>query len=143
MQYTVRVLIDPKGNEVKLDAICRIFSSMVRMAYNRLLEGKRPNEVVRLLQDRYSVSNWRWCQWAITHAQSVVRSQRELLPLYHEMYDEKIAHIKQKRTAWRILSRGRDMQRESRSLSGRKQRSKSTSLQEPCPESCSGRASYL
>jgi predicted transposase len=52
MQYTVRVLIDPKGNEVKLDAICRIFSSMVRMAYNRLLEGKRPNEVVRLLQNR-------------------------------------------------------------------------------------------
>jgi len=96
MQYTVRALIDPKGNEVKLDAIYRIFSSMVRMAYNRLLEGKRPNEVVRLLQNRYSVSNWRWCQWAITQAQSVVRSQRELLPLYHEMYDEKIARIKQK-----------------------------------------------
>jgi predicted transposase len=62
---------------------------MVRTAYNRLLEGKRSNEIVRLLQTRYGVENWRWCQWAIAQAQAVIKSQKELLPLYAEMYDEK------------------------------------------------------
>jgi len=89
MQYTVRALVEPLGSGARLDLICRTFSSMVRTAYNRLLEGKRSNEIVRLLQTRYGVENWRWCQWAIAQAQAVIKSQKELLPLYAEMYDEK------------------------------------------------------
>ena len=96
MQYTVRTLIDLRGNEARLDAICRTFSSMVRTVYNRLLEGKKENEIVRLLQARYGVENWRWCQWAIRQAQSVIQSQHELLPLYIEMYEEKIAKVKRR-----------------------------------------------
>ena len=96
MQYTVRALIEPEGNEAKLDSICRTFSSMVRTAYNRLLEEKRSNEIVRLLQARYGVENWRWCQWAIAQARGVVKSQRELLPLYVEMYAQKIAKVERK-----------------------------------------------
>ena len=96
MQYTIRALIDPSGSEAKLDSICRVFSSMVRTAYNRLLEGKRTGEIVRLLQTRYGVENWRWCQWATRQAQGIIRSQRELLPLYLEMYGEKIAKVKRK-----------------------------------------------
>ena len=96
MQYTIRALVEPQGGEAKLDAICRTFSSMVRTAYDRLLERKRSNEIVRLLQARYGVENWRWCQWAIVQAQSVIRSQRELLPLYVNMYDEKIARVKRR-----------------------------------------------
>lgn len=96
MQYTARALIDSRGNEVRLDSICRTFSSMVRTAYNRLLEGKRTNEIIRLLQARYGVENWRWCQWAITQAQAVIRSQKELLPLYVEMYEEKIARVRRR-----------------------------------------------
>jgi len=96
MQYTVRALIEPYGNESKLDAACHTFSSMVRTAYNRLLEGKRSKEIVRLLQARYSIENWRWCQWAIVQAQAVIKSQRELLPLYVEMYAQKITRVRRR-----------------------------------------------
>jgi len=96
MQYTVRALVEPLKNGARLDAICRTFSSMVRTAYNRLLEGKRKTEIVRLLQARYSVENWRWCQWAIVQAQAVIKSQKELLPLYVDMYEEKIAHVRRR-----------------------------------------------
>jgi predicted transposase len=94
MQYTVRALVEPLGGEARLDSICRTFSSMVRTAYNRLLDGKRTNEIVRLLQARYGVKNWRWCQWAIVQAQAVIKSQKELLPLYVEMYGEKISRVR-------------------------------------------------
>lgn len=96
MQYTARVLVEPRGNEARLGAICRTFSSMVRTAYNRLLEGKRANEILRLLQARYSVENWRWRQWAVVQARATIKSQKELLPLYVEMYEEKIARVKRK-----------------------------------------------
>ena len=96
MQYTVRALVNPRGNKARVGSICRTFSSMVRTAYNRLLEGKRTNEIVRLLQARYGVENWRWCQWTITQAQAVIRSQKELLPLYAEMYGEKITRVRRR-----------------------------------------------
>ena len=95
MQYTVRVYLKPSEHGVRmLDSICRTYSSMVRTAYNRLLEGKRMHNIVRLLQVRYGIENWRWCEWSIRQAQGVINSQRELLPLYVEMYEEKIAHVK-------------------------------------------------
>ena len=96
LQYTVRALVEPRGNETRLDGICRVFSSMVRSAYNCLLEGERSSEIVRLLQQRYGVHNWRWCQWAIAQARATIESQRELLPLYVEMYAQKISRVKRR-----------------------------------------------
>ncbi|MDI6884386.1 MAG: hypothetical protein QMD00_04595, partial [Hadesarchaea archaeon] len=64
--------------------------------YNRLLEGKRTNGIVHLLQARYGVENWRWCQWAIAQAQGIIQSQKELLPLYVEMYAQKIARVRRR-----------------------------------------------
>ena len=96
MQYTVRASIETICNNARLDGICRTFSSMVRAAYNRLLEGKRTNEIVRLLQMQYGIENWRWCQWAIAQAQAIIKSQKELLPLYVEMYEEKIVRVKRR-----------------------------------------------
>ncbi|MDI6883705.1 MAG: hypothetical protein QMD00_00970 [Hadesarchaea archaeon] len=97
MQYTIRALVNPQSNEVRLDGICRTFPSMVRTAYNRLLERKRTNEIVRLLQTRYGIENWRWCQWVIMQAQGIIRSQKELLSLYIGMYEKKIASVR-----WRM-----------------------------------------
>ncbi len=96
MRYTVRALVKPHGNKARLDAICRVFSSMVRTAYNQLFESKKTCEVMRLLRARYGIENWRWCQWAIREAGSLIRSQRELLPLYVEMYRERIARVRLK-----------------------------------------------
>jgi len=107
MKFTVRALVEPLGNEVRLDLICRTFSSMVRTTYNQLRQGRRTDEIVKLLQTRY-VENWRWCQWAILQAQATISSQRELLPLYVEMYAEKICRvrIKMERTADPLKKRG-------------------------------------
>jgi predicted transposase len=96
LHYTIRALVEPQGNEARLEAICRTFSSMMRTAYNRLLEGDWTSKIVRLLQTRYGVGNWRWCQWAIAQARGIVRSQKELLSLYAEMYKQKIARVKRR-----------------------------------------------
>jgi hypothetical protein len=42
------------------------------------------------------VENWRWCQWALQDAQAGIDSQKGLLPIYAEMYTEKIAKIRNK-----------------------------------------------
>jgi len=98
MKFTVRTLIEPLGNEARLDLVCRTFSSMVRTTYNQILEGKQTNKIVNILKTRYGIENWRWCQWAILQAQTTINSQRELLPLYVEMYAEKIARVRRKMT---------------------------------------------
>jgi hypothetical protein len=97
MKFTVRALVEPLGNEAKLNLICRTFSSMVRTAYNQLL-GKRADDVVNLLQTHYGIGNWRWRQWAIVQAQATIDAQRNLLPLYAEMYQEKIKCARRKMT---------------------------------------------
>jgi len=99
VQYTIRARVKSE-NEAKLEPICHTFSSMVRTAYNQLL-NKRMKDVVNLLQTRYGIENWRWCQWAIVQAQATIDAQRALLPLYAEMYQEKICRVrrKMKRTA--------------------------------------------
>lgn len=93
MQYTIR---GTAGTEDRLNQPCRTFQSMTRTAYNRLQENRPSEPVVRQLQERYMVENWRWCQWAIVDAQAMTESQRELLPLYVEMYAEKIARVRKK-----------------------------------------------
>ena len=53
MQFTVRAKLLPTEEEkIKLDALSRIFPSMVRFAYNRLFEGFREYEVVKLLYEK-------------------------------------------------------------------------------------------
>jgi len=108
MKFTIRALVEPLGNEARLDLISRTFSSMVRTAYNQLRKDRQTDEVVKLLQTRYGIENWRWCQWAILQAQATINSQRELLPIYVEMYAEKIARVRRKmeRTADPLKKKG-------------------------------------
>jgi hypothetical protein len=96
MQYTLRASASPEENEAKLDTASRTFQSMTRTAYNRQQENMKPTLILRQLQERYGVENWRWHQWALIEAEAMAESQRVLLPLYVEMYTDKIARVKKK-----------------------------------------------
>jgi len=84
MQFTVRAkLLPAEDEEFKLNSLLRIFPSMVRFSYNRLLEKYKTYDVVKMLYDKF-IPNARWCQWAVKEAQANINSQKELLPLYIE-----------------------------------------------------------
>ena len=80
MQFTVRAkLLPSKEEEAKLNTLSRIFPSMVRYAYNRLIEGYGFYDIVKMLYELF-IPNARWCQWAVKEAQAILKSQKELLP---------------------------------------------------------------
>lgn len=84
MLFTVRAKLLPNSNnELKICTLSRMFPSMVRFAYNRLIEKHGAYDVVRMLYDKF-IPNARWCQWAVKEAQAIIESQGELLPLYIE-----------------------------------------------------------
>lgn len=93
MQFTVRCSV---SDDQRLDGICRIFQSMTRTSYNRLLEGKAQREIELALLERYGVRNLLWRRNAIIQAKSIIGSQRELLPLYLEELGWKIHQVKRK-----------------------------------------------
>ena len=96
MQYTVRGKLLPSKEETfLLDTMCRVFMSMVRFAYKRLLQGLKYYEVTRILYDVF-IPNARWCQWAVEEAEALKEAMEELLPVLVEEYNRKIELIKKK-----------------------------------------------
>lgn len=69
---------------------------MERTAYNLLRDRMKENHVVRILQERYKVANWRWCESAVNQAEEVYKSQQEVLRYRIELYKEKIRNTKLK-----------------------------------------------
>ena len=96
MQYTVRGKLLPSEDEaILLDTLCRVFMSMVRFAYKRLLQGLDSYEVTRILYDVF-IPNARWCQWAVEEAKALKEAMEELLPVLVEEYNRKIELINKK-----------------------------------------------
>ncbi len=93
MQFTALGRLD---EDPRLEECCRIFESMVRTSYNRILEEGEQREVELALLERYGVGNLLWRRNAIIEAKSVISSQRELLPLYVEELEWKIQRVQNK-----------------------------------------------
>jgi hypothetical protein len=93
LQFTVRC---DAGHDPRLDEVCRVFPSMTRTSYNRLLEDKTQREIELGLLERYGVRNLLWRRNAIIQAKSIIESQRKLLPLYVEKLEWKIQRVKKK-----------------------------------------------
>ncbi len=94
MQYTIRAFVD--GKDVRLDEICRVFSSMERAAYNLLREEEAAGAIKRILRERYFVWNARWIQSAINQARAVMESQKEGIQYRIEMCSEKVRNTREK-----------------------------------------------
>jgi len=98
LQFTARSLLDPscEAESVRLDSICRVFSIMVRSAYNASLEGNCYVCAKRMLKRRYFIKNARWRQWAIDEARAKIEAQKEIIPLYVKDLSWKIERVKNK-----------------------------------------------
>ena len=59
-----------------LDDLLRVFSSMKRYAFNRLLEGKTPQQLHKTLPPMFRM-NKRYAEDAVLKAQSILSSQKE------------------------------------------------------------------
>ena len=94
MQYTIRAFVS--GRDERIEGICRAFPSMERTAYNLLRDDAGETAVVRVLQERYGVTNWKWSESAINQAKSILKSQEEVLKYTIELYEEKISNTKEK-----------------------------------------------
>ncbi len=75
---TIQARLKVKGEEKKtLDDLMRRWSSCMRFAYKRLLEGKTRNELKRELQTKFNL-NSRYVDDAILEAQSIITLSKEL-----------------------------------------------------------------
>ena len=87
MQVTVRAGLEVEDRE-RLDDLMRVYQSALRLAYNRLLEGKTDNEVVRLIRSVFGL-NSQYAYSALVEAKEVISSQKRLLKVYVKELDKK------------------------------------------------------
>ncbi|MDG1622306.1 transposase, partial [Bacillus mobilis] len=78
-----------------LITLIRTFESAKRYSFNRLIEGENEKELIKKLQPKYLL-NKRFCEDAILQAQTILFSQKELLPVYLENNQKKLEKTSQK-----------------------------------------------
>ncbi|TCJ83602.1 UNVERIFIED_ORG: IS605 OrfB family transposase [Bacillus cereus] len=78
-----------------LITLIRTFESAKRYSFNRLIEGENEKELIKKLQPKYLL-NKRFCEDAILQAQTILFSQKELLPVYLENNQKKLEKTLQK-----------------------------------------------
>ncbi|MBA2872489.1 IS605 OrfB family transposase [Anoxybacillus calidus] len=95
---TVRVIKIVSNDESQLrslDELLRVFCSAKRYAFNRLLEGRNAKEIIKHLPHQFPL-NKRYAEDAVLLAQSLITSQRELLPMRIEDVQAKIEKTEKK-----------------------------------------------
>ena len=95
---TVRVMKIVSNDEThlrSLDELMRVFGSAKRYAFNRLLEGRNAKEIIKHLPHQFRL-NKRFAEDAVLLAQSLISSQRELLPIRLEDVQAKIEKTEKK-----------------------------------------------
>ncbi|KYD11309.1 transposase [Saccharococcus caldoxylosilyticus] len=95
---TVRVMKIVSHDESQLrslDELMRVFCSAKRYAFNRLLEGRNAKEIIKHLPHQFRL-NKRFAEDAVLLVQSLISSQRELLPMRLEDVKAKIEKTEKK-----------------------------------------------
>ena len=95
---TVRVMKIVSNDEThlrSLDELMRVFGSAKRYAFNRLLEGRNAKDLIQHLLRQFQL-NKRYAEDAVLFAQSLISSQRELLPMRLEDVQAKIEKTEKK-----------------------------------------------
>ncbi|MED3382522.1 transposase, partial [Bacillus tropicus] len=78
-----------------LITLIRAFESAKRYSLNRLIDGENEKELIKKLQPKYLL-NKRFCEDAVLQAQTILSSQKELLPVYLENNQKKLEKTLQK-----------------------------------------------
>ncbi|QXJ37850.1 hypothetical protein BV455_01113 [Parageobacillus caldoxylosilyticus] len=95
---TVRVMKIVSDDETQLhslDELMRVFGSAKRYAFNRLLEGWNAKDIIKHLPHQFRL-NKRFAEDAVLLVQSLISSQRELLPMRLEDVQVKIEKTEKK-----------------------------------------------
>ena len=95
---TVRVMKIVSHDESQLrslDELMRVFGSAKRYAFNRLLEGRKAKEIIKHVPHQFRL-NKRYAEDAVLLVQSLISSQRELLPIRLEDVRAKIEKTEKK-----------------------------------------------
>ncbi|MFA1819663.1 hypothetical protein ACDX78_05610 [Virgibacillus oceani] len=66
-----------------------VFSSAIRYAFNRLLEGETKSNLIKKVNVNFDL-NKRYAEDAVLFAQGIISSQKELLPSLIENIQKKI-----------------------------------------------------
>ncbi|BDG43251.1 IS200/IS605 family accessory protein TnpB-related protein [Saccharococcus caldoxylosilyticus] len=91
----MKIVSDDETQLRSLDELMRVFCSAKRYAFNRLLEGRSAKDIIQHLPRQFRL-NKRFAEDAFLLAQSLISSQRELLPIRLEDVRAKIEKTEKK-----------------------------------------------
>lgn len=81
--------INQKEEVDSLNDLMRTWCSAMRFSFNRLVEGEKSGDVIKIVQQKFRL-NKRYAEDAVLQAQAVITSQIELLPTHIEGVQAKI-----------------------------------------------------
>ena len=81
--------------EVRISDLQTLFSSAIRFAYQRLLEGVVKKDIQKLIQEKYGL-NSRYASDAIEQSRQLKLSQERLLNMHIENWQTKVKAVKKK-----------------------------------------------
>lgn len=87
-----------------LITLIRTFESAKRYSFNRLIEGENEKELIKKLQLKYLL-NKRFCEDAVLQAQTILSTQKELLPVYLENNQKKLEKTLQKKMIMKVAGK--------------------------------------
>ena len=89
------LFIENKADEQELFDLMAVFSSAIRFSFNRLLDGKKADELIKQVHAQFKL-NKRFAEDAVLQAQAIITSQKELLPSRIEGIQGKIKKTEKK-----------------------------------------------
>jgi len=94
MKTTVNAVLVNLSSEQEslISHLQTLFSSAVRFAYQRLLEGQEKKDIQKIIQEKYGL-NSRYASDAIEQARQLKLSQKELLDLQIENWQSKVKRV--------------------------------------------------
>jgi IS605 OrfB family transposase len=91
----MKIVSNDESQLRSLDELMRVFGSAKRYAFNRLLEGRNAKDIIQRLPHQFQL-NKRFAEDAVLLVQSLISSQRELLPMRLEDVQAKIEKTEKK-----------------------------------------------
>jgi predicted transposase len=97
MKVTRMAILDMNDHysKIQLDQLMEVFCSAFRFSFNLLIEGVVPGGLIKRVNALFCL-NKRYAEDAVMRAQSIIDSQKELLPSYIENTESKIKKSEQK-----------------------------------------------